>query len=882
MLPVLCAILACSVTSLPALEVPSPVKGGEGGKLSYESDPSGNRVPDFSAAGYGGGGVPLPDVTPRLLVRPGAGDAGARIQSAIDQMATLKPDAAGLRGAVVLAPGRYEIAGQVKITASGIVLRGSGNGEGGTVLVAAGTGRRALIEIAGNDVRRPLGEARKVTDEVVPVGANRLKLANTTGLKPGVTISIERPSTAEWIKFLGMDISPGRQGYNWKPNTLNISWDRVVTSVSGNEIMIDAPLTTALESRFGGGTVQAHVQEGYLSQCGIENLRCESNFDAANPFDEQHSWNAVDLHGLRDGWVSDVTALHFAGSAVQVGAKVSRVTIQDCKSLKPVSEIAGYRRLAFHSRGQQVLFLRCLSEQGRDDFTTGYATAGPTVFLDCEARDSTGFSGSIGSWSSGILFDGVKLDGGSLRLDNLETFNQGVGWSAVNSMLWNSSAGTIICRTPPGARNWAVCVWGQFIGDGAWSSTNTFARPESLYRAQLQERPGTNMDALAARKYASAPAGLREASAASPATPETAALPLTLDKGILMIAGKPLAGREADLAWWRGRLEPVRAKEIGPALTRFAPGRTGTGLTDEPPAVAREMARANRPLIRHHYGLWYDRRRDDHQMIRRPDAEVWPPFFEQPFARSGKGRAWDGLSRYDLTKYNPWYFGRLLEFAGEARKNGVVLVNEMYFQHNIIESGAHWVDCPWRPVNNVNDSGFTEPPPFTGDTIKMADEFYDVNHPVRRALHRAYIRHHLDVLGSEPNVIHTLSAENTGPLHFMQFWLDVIAEWKKETGKSPLIALSATKDVQDAILADPARAAAVDIIDLTYWHVTDKGEEYAPPGGKSLAPRQHQRVLKGGRPSARSIAEMAGDYRRKFPGKAVISGLPEADSIQPQ
>ncbi len=879
--PVLCAILACSGASLQALEVPSPVKGNDSGKLAYETDPAGDRVPDFSHAGYGGGGVPLPDVPARLLVKPSAGDAGARIQAAIQQVASLPPDAAGLRGAVLLGAGRYEISGQLKITASGVVLRGSGNGENGTILVATGTGRRALMEIAGNDTRRNLGEPIKVADERVPVGAIRLKLASTSGLKTGTTITIERPSTAEWLKFVGMDTSPGRQGFQWKPGTVNISWDRVVTSVEGDSITLDAPLTTALEARFGGGVVQPHVQEGYLRQAGVENLRCVSNFDPDNPHDEQHAWNAIDLHGLRDGWVADVTALHFAGSAVQVGAKVSRVTIQDCKSLMPVSEMGGYRRLAFHTRGQQALFLRCYSEQGRNDFTTSYTTPGPTVFLDCEARESTSFSGSLGSWSSGLLFDGVKIDGGSLRLDNLETFNQGVGWSAVNSMLWNTSAADIVCRTPPGARNWAVSVWGRFIGDGSWSGTNTFAKPQSLYRAQLQDRAGTQVSALDPRKYSAAPAGLKEAATPAAAAAAPAGKPLTLDKGMLMIGEKPLAGREANFAWWRGRLEPARAKEIGPALTRFAPGRTGTGLTDEPPALAEAMARGNRSLVRHHYGLWYDRRRDDHQMIRRPDAEVWPPFFEQPFARSGKDKAWDGLSRYDLTKYNPWYFDRLKSFASEAERHGLVLVNEMYFQHNIIESGAHWVDCPWRPVNNLNNTGFTEPPPFTGDTIKMADEFYDINHPVRRDLHRAYIRHHLDVLGGESNVIHTLSAENTGPLHFMQFWVDVIAGWKKETGRKPLIALSATKDVQDAILADPARAAVIDVIDLTYWHRTESNEEYAPPGGVSLSPRQHQRKTKGGRPSAKSIAEMASDYRRKFPGKAVISGLPEADSVQP-
>jgi hypothetical protein len=293
------------------------------------------------------------------------------------------------------------------------------------------------------------------------------------------------------------------------------------------------------------------------------------------------------------------------------------------------------------------------------------------------------------------------------------------------------------------------------------------------------------------------------------------------------------------------------------------------------------MKREGAAVFRHHYGLWYDRRRIDHQMIRRPDADVWPPFFEQPFARSGRETAWDGLSRYDLTKYNPWYFGRLSAFAANARQRGLVLINEMYFQHNILESGAHWVDSPWRPANNLNDTGLPEPPPFDGDTIRMAPEFYDLSHPVRRALHRAYIRHHLDVLGSEHNVIYTLTAENSGPLHFMQFWLDVIADWEGETGRHPLIALSAPKDVQDAILADPERASIIDVIDLTYWFRTDDGHEFAPPGGDQFAPRQHLRQWKGGRPSAASISQMAREYREKHPGKAVITGLPEASNIQP-
>ncbi len=886
--PALIALLA-----LPAVakEFPSPVRPGRDGRLNYETLARGDRVPDYSSAGYRGGGVSLPVLAAKVLVSPVAGDAGARIQAAIDHVSSLAPDASGHRGAVQLAPGRYEIAGQLKITTSGVVLRGAGPGVDGTVLVATGTDRRPLIEIAGRYERKELGAARPVTDDYVPVGAKELRVADIKDFAVGQSITIDRPSPADWLKQLGMDVAPARQPYSWKAGTVNIRWDRVITAIDGDKLTLDAPLTTSLDRALGGGTVAPYLELGYISDAGIENLRCESDYDRANPLDEQHAWNAIDVHAVRDGWVTDVTGVHFAGSVIQVGVRAARITVQDCASLAPVSEDAGYRRMAFHSRGQQVLFLRCRSEQGRNDFTVGYQMPGPTVFLDCTATGTTGFSGSIGAWASGLLFDGVKLDGGTLRQDNLETFNQGVGWSAANSMIWQTEAGVIISRQPPGAHNWVVAVWAQYVGDGRWSGTNEFANPDSLYRAQLAERLGAGaVAALAARRYPAVSDGLERWNPTSGRVGSESALsghappqgkPLALVDGVLTVGGERLSGKELNIAWWLGRLEPARASESGPALTRFGPGRNGTGVTDEIPSVVARMKREGAAVVRHHYGLWYDRRRIDHQMIRRPDADVWPPFFEQPFARSGQGKAWDGLSRYDLTKYNPWYFARLKSFAVEARKEGVVLINEMYFQHNIIESGAHWVDSPWRPVNNVNGTKFTEPPPFTGDTIKMADAFYNVSDPAYRALHRAYIRQCLANVAGEPNVIHTLSAENTGPLHFMQFWLDVVAEWEKETGQQPFIALSATKDVQDAILADPARAAVVDIIDLTYWFRTDKGEEFAPAGGKSLAPRQHLRLWKGGRPNADSITAMGREYRAKFPGKAVITGLDAASDVQP-
>jgi hypothetical protein len=678
-----------------------------------------------------------------------------------------------------------------------------------------------------------------------------------------------------------MDVSPGRQQYSWKPAAMTLTWERTITAFDGDRLTLDAPLTTALEAGFGGGTVATLAWPGRIERVGVENLRCESAFDAANPLDEQHAWDAITLDAVQDAWVAGVTAVHFAGSAVSIGPLGRRVTVQDCTSLSPVSEPGGYRRHTFRTDGQQTLFLRCRAEEGRNDFTVGYLAGGPNVFLECTAERSTGFSGATGSWASGILFDNVTLDGATLELNNRETWNQGVGWAAANSMLWQCSAPVVICRRPPTANNWAAGVWGQFVGDGTWSQVNEFVRPESLYRAQLAARAGAKALAALERRavaHSSAPRledAIPDLAARIVPGPPAPGRPLALVNGWLTANGALLTGREAGIAWWRGYLLPGVEATL-PMITRFAPGYTGPTLTDDLDALTDSMVAANQVVLRHHYGLWYDRRRMDHERMRRPDADVWPPFFEQPFARSGRGAAWDGLSRYDLTKYNPWYFGRLREFAGLARAKGLVLVDEMYFQHNILEAGAHWVDFPWRTVNNINDTGFTEPPPFTGDTVKMAAEFYDLSHARRRELHRAYIRQCLAALADEPNVIRTTSEEFSGPLEFVQFWFDVAAEWMAETGQRPLLTLSAPKDVQDAILADARRAPLVSVIDLKYWWRTDK-ELYAPSSAKNLAPRQHERLWKGGKASAASLAGMVAEYRRRFPDKAVITGLGPGD-----
>ena len=58
-------------------------------KLVYKTDAFGNRVMDYSSAGYMGGGVSLPFVPVKITVKAGSGNQTKAIQDAIDKVSAL-------------------------------------------------------------------------------------------------------------------------------------------------------------------------------------------------------------------------------------------------------------------------------------------------------------------------------------------------------------------------------------------------------------------------------------------------------------------------------------------------------------------------------------------------------------------------------------------------------------------------------------------------------------------------------------------------------------------------------------------------------------------------------------------------------------------------
>lgn len=906
----LCVLLLGLSQPATAQNFPLQVKSN---KISYTKDAKGNRILDFSYCGYKASEQDIPNVENVIFVSLRQNDASEVIQRAIDYVSSLKPNKQGFRGAVLLDKGVFNLSKSLWIRTSGVVLRGSDKHE--TVLIRHGVDRSAVLHIEGVD-NRILKDTFNLASSYVPVNEMTLELSSASGLKAGDRINITRPSTDNWIKSVGCDIyGGGISALGWKPTDIDVTWDRTVVSVDDNKITLNAPLTVSLDTQWGKSKIVKYQWAGRISGSGVENLTMTSDYNKKYPKDEDHCWTGVSVQYAENCWVRMVNFNHFAGNAVFLQPTASQVTVEDCMSKEPVSEIGGFRRITFYTMGQQNLFQRCYSEDGINDFAAGYCAPGPNAFVQCEAKRALGFSGSIDAWACGLLFDVVNIDGHNLTFKNLGQSKNGAGWNTANSLFWQCTAAEIECYSPAAdAKNRAYGCWAQFSGDGDWAESNNHVNPRSFYYGQLAARLNQDVssrgrvylrstDASSSPTVAAAAQMVKEARntplvtmeswiEAAKFTPSVVSAQLLkaddlkskpmrvkaympdiqVKDGRILCDGSLIAGSKLDVQWWNGKLKPnyIASYLTKPHVTRFIAGREGFGLTDRIDSVVAYMAANNIAVLDHNYSLWTDRRRDDHERIRRRDGDVWGPGYEQPFARSGEGIAWDGLTKYDLYRPNAWYWSRLKEYADKAEKHGMLLFHENFFQHNIIEAGAHWVDCPWRSANNINDLGFPEPVNFTGDKrVFMADVFYDVSNANRRNAYRNYIRQCLNNFADNKNVVQLISFEYTGPLHFVQFWLDVIDEWKHETGRHATVALSCTKDVQDSILADPKRAAVVDIIDIRYWHYKSDGTAYAPQGGLNLAPRQHARLMKVGTVDFESAYKAVNEYRTKYPDKAV-------------
>lgn len=897
--------------------------------IEYHADHLGNRVLDFSYCGYRQSGAAIPDYKVVAYVSPQQGDQSARIQAAIDFVSSQKPDKiTGIRGAVLLGEGTFNISKALRISASGVVLRGTSRTK--TILCKQGVDRGAAIYVEGKNDMKIL-QTFDLTDDYIPAGGTSVHIAFShlplkENLK-GADVMILRNSTKEWIESIGCQEFGGGLGYwGWKPGEMDVMWDRSITDMFGNELKLNIPVSTSIELKLGGSKMMRYSWPGRITESGVENLTIEAPIVDSNLMNEDHCWDGIYMDNIKNGWVRMVNFRGLAGSAVIIHKGGSQITVEDCISRQPQSEIGGLRRRTFLTLGGLCLFQRCYSEEGINDFSAGYCAPGPNAFVLCEAVGSHGFSGSSSSWATGLLFDNVNVEGGAISFKNLGLDKWGAGWNTANSLLWQSMASKIDCyNVTKYDRCYAIGCWAYCQGNGYWASTNDHVNPYSFFMYQLQQRHPSNnatfnahystlqqrfmerdhngsTSPTAEQAYQMAQEAMKprmtldqwisqipftastsSASAIYQPTNVTATSPassnrLSVSSSATFVGtdGSLMTGSFHRTPWWNGRTRYPYMAKADYAITRFVPGMEQRGGTDRIDSVLTNIRNQNVAVWNQNYGLWYDRRRDDHERIKRTDGDVWAPFFEQSIARSGEGKAWDGLSLYDLNKVNKWYFSRINQLA--SARPQMLIINQHFFQHNILEAGAHWVDCPWRSANNIQSSGdnkgkgtkFLEPVPFTGDKrIFTADLFYDTSDAERARLYRNYIWNVLNETAGNPNIYHSVSEEYTGPRHFVEFWLDCIAEWNAKSGRHANVVLNCTKDVTDAIMANAKYATVVDAIEIEQWcYAQDK--IYSPKGGINLAPRQHQRLTKLGNPTFEDIYRCVSEARRLYAGKPIL------------
>jgi hypothetical protein len=493
-------ILAAFTAAGTARAVESSLVGiGADGRLTYQTYANQgetnavNRMIDFSSCGYRGGGVSIPNVPAVAILSPAPGDDTAAIQAAIDSVEAMAPDEYGIRGAVLLTSGRYQVAQTLTISASGVVLRGEGPDELGTVIeattpadydvVAMGTGSASYTAQSGT--------TRTITTPYVPVGTRTFNMTSTTGYVIGDRVIIQRTPNQFWID----DLNVGQ--YGWTPDSYDIEHDRYITAIAGNTVTVDTPIVDVIQDKYGGGRIYKPQPIPRISQCGVENLRIESCYAADD--DENHPWNAVKLRYVQDCWVRRVTTRYFAYSCVNAGSYARYCTIQDCAFLDPKSVITGGRRYSFNieSTATRILFMRCYSDHSRHDFVTGSRTAGPNAFVDCYANASYADAGPHHRWSTGLLFDNVYTSN-TLAVENRATSGSGHGWSGANVVFWNCQANKQRCDAPKGAMNFAIGstaiktegAWIPAEPFGWWEHQNTVVSPRSLYIRQLADRLG--------------------------------------------------------------------------------------------------------------------------------------------------------------------------------------------------------------------------------------------------------------------------------------------------------------------------------------------------------------------------------------------------------
>ena len=461
---------------------------GSDGRLEYKPyTKQGDKIIDYSYCGYKKSEEPIPDVPvvetlsplpgeakpEKNMAYPEGPDSRGQIQEALDKVAAMQADTnSGFRGAVLLKKGTYYVNGEL-ILDSGVVLRGEGDDEDGTVLIFRNPKGTGISAGRGVTTTR-LDAESEIRDRYVPAGSRSITLRKADDFKAGDMVLITKVTNDDWIETLGMDRISGEGNRPWKADGYQLKHVRMITQVTNNTLTLDVPLPQSFDRNHCKGTVQAVDLSGSSRLCGVEGLRIISNYDTSvksdvraydGPYfadEEENLACGVKLKCI-NGWVRNCTVMHTRAQSVQMNGS-RYTTVRDCRSLQPVSVIRGARRYSFSNGGGTLgLVYQCFAEFGRHDYVTGSRETGPIAFVKCRSQNARAPSEPHHRWTTGVLYDNIVMkDGGFLQAVNRGASGSGHGWAGANVVFWNCAADVVLVSDPPTSeQNFAIGYTGE-------------------------------------------------------------------------------------------------------------------------------------------------------------------------------------------------------------------------------------------------------------------------------------------------------------------------------------------------------------------------------------------------------------------------------------
>lgn len=274
------------------------------------------RLREYAYAGYRTGNVAIPNVAGPVK---SVSDFGATPDDASDDTQSFLDAIAGTASGVISVPaGKFILSQRLEIKKPNLVLRGAGMGKTilyfpkalgdvyGLTFNSAGQSNwsfsGAFLEIKGSDSGTKLAD---VTANA-KLGDKTLVVSTTTGITPGA-----------WVRLLMTDAAgslfKALHGGHFPGNVAEDGGKQVfrfysqVKSVGAGSIVLERPLPLAVDTSW---KPELRAVSPSVREVGVEHLTFEFPGTTYPGHFKEHGYNAIQLNGVLDSWVSHVEILN--------------------------------------------------------------------------------------------------------------------------------------------------------------------------------------------------------------------------------------------------------------------------------------------------------------------------------------------------------------------------------------------------------------------------------------------------------------------------------------------------------------------------------------------------------------------------------------------